>query len=296
MLDANDTEYFGVDSIMIYDPVLTNGQLQNQGMPTLSLSQRLLCAQTRRRKPNSASTNSFLVPAAAFANYWENIIYLNQSYLAQVNNLSSSCGYSNYLEKYLTYPPPGPLPDLQDSDACDVFSMVFDAALDVNPCFDIYQIETTCPLLWDVLGFPGSFEYLPEGASIYFNRTDVQKAINAPLQEWSECSDGVLDTDTSPGSADSVLPGVIERTSHTIIGHGMLDMVLIMNGTLLSIQNMTWAGQQGFQSPPTDDFYVPFHNELSESTLAGSGSFGKTHTERGLTFVSVAISGHSKPT
>ena len=172
--------------------------------------------------------------------------------------------------------------------------MVNNAALDINPCFDIYQIATTCPILWDVLGFPGSIPYLPEGATIYFNRSDVQKAINAPIQEWEECSDGVLNTDTSPGSANSVLPGVIERTKNTIIGHGMLDMVLIMNGTLLSIQNMTWNGAQGFQSPPTDDFYVPFHSESSESTLAGSGSFGKTHTERGLTFVSVALSGHSE--
>ena len=180
------------------------------------------------------------------------------------------------------------------SRSCDVFDMVFNAASDVNPCFDIYQVATTCPLLWDVLGFPGSFEYLPEGATIYFNRSDVQKAINAPIQEWSECSDGVLDIDTSPGSAYSVLPGVIERTTHTIIGHGMLDMVLIMNGTLLSIQNMTWNGAQGFQSSPTDDFYVPFHSESSDSTLAGSGSFGKVHTERGLTFVSVALSGHSE--
>ena len=31
MLDKNDTKYFGVDSIMIYDPSLTNDNLQNQG-------------------------------------------------------------------------------------------------------------------------------------------------------------------------------------------------------------------------------------------------------------------------
>ena len=72
----------------------------------------------------------------------------------------------------------------------------------INPCWDVYQVATTCPLLWDVLGFPGSIGYLPEGASVYFNRTDVQRAVNAPIQEWEECSNGVLDDDTSVVVAD----------------------------------------------------------------------------------------------
>ena len=81
----------------------------------------------------------------------------------------------------------------------------------INPCWDVYQVATTCPLLWDVLGFPGSIGYLPEGASVYFNRTDVQRAVNAPIQEWEECSNGVLDDDTSPPSGLSILPRVIEK-------------------------------------------------------------------------------------
>ena len=46
-------------------------------------------------------------------------------------------------------------------------------------------------------------------------------------------------TDSSPPSGLSVLPGVIERTERTIIGHGLLDMILIYNGTLLVIQNVS---------------------------------------------------------
>ena len=61
------------------------------------------------------------------------------------------------------------------------------------------------------------------------------------------------------------------------------------------IQNMTWNGAQGFQSPPSDPFFVPYHSELSDSTLAGAGVFGTTHTERGLTFVTVNLSGHMVP-
>ena len=71
-------------------------------------------------------------------------------------------------------------------------------------------------------------------------------------------------------------------------------MILISNGTLMMIQNMTWNGAQGFQSKPTEPFYVPYHDDPSQSTLAGAGVFGTTHTERGLTWVSIDLSGHSK--
>lgn len=197
----------------------------------------------------------------------------------------------------LVYPPKGPLPSLPNTpvEGCDVWDDIHNAVSLINPCFDIYQIATTCPLLWDVLGFPGSFEYLPEGGEIYFNRTDVQKAINAPIQPWEECASGVLKEDDSPPSGLSVLPGVIERLNRTIIAHGELDFILIANGTLLMIQNMTWNGLQGFQQKPSDEFFVPYHDDQSLSTLAGAGVFGTTHTERGLTWVEVSLSGHMVP-
>ena len=198
------------------------------------------------------------------------------------------------------FPPAGPQPQEQDlpggeSGTCDLWDDIFNAATIVNPCFDIYQVATTCPLLWDVLGFPGSFDYQPAGASIYFNRSDVQRAINAPEQEWAECSGGVLTTDTSPPTGLSVLPRVIERTNNVVVAHGLLDFILIANGTLLMIQNMTWNGALGFRSAPVDEFFVPYHGEANLGTLAASGVMGTTHTERGLTFVTTALSGHMIP-
>lgn len=73
----------------------------------------------------------------------------------------------------------------------------------------------------------------------------------------------------------------------------MLDFILLMNGTVMMIQNMTWNGVQGFQTPPSswEEFYVPYHEEESLSTLAGAGIFGNHHTERGLTFCTVDLSG-----
>jgi carboxypeptidase D len=93
----------------------------------------------------------------------------------------------------------------------------------------------------------------------------------------------------------------------------MLDFLLFMNGTLITIQNMTWNGAQGFQTglPAEDNFYVPYHPgllevwenvDLGEPTagpgfmdVAGAGLQGKAHTERGLTFSTVNLAGHEIP-
>lgn len=70
---------------------------------------------------------------------------------------------------------------------------------------------------------------------------------------------------------------------------------------------MTWTKDgvtaQGFSSPPTDNFMVPYHGPSPqtdddglgtasiEQTLAASGVMGHYHTERGLTLVNVVLSG-----
>lgn len=189
---------------MIYDPSTSYNSIQNQ------------------------------IPAVAFVDYWHNLMPFNDTFMAQIHNMSKTCGYDSFMNKYLTYPPPGPMPSQQKlpgynkegllPNSCDVFDAIYNEIFWINPCWDIYQVATTCPLLWDVLGFPGSFNYLPAGASVYFNRTDVQKAINAPIQPWDECTNTqVFDggNDLSPPSGVSVLPGVIERSKRTIIGHGV---------------------------------------------------------------------------
>lgn len=245
-------------------------------------------------------TDIISVPAVAFVDYFAPLFSLNASFKADIHKRADSCGYTSFLNDHLVYPPKGPLPNPPSSDAegCDVYSDIIDAVTLINPCFDIYQIATTCPLFWDVLGFPGSFDYLPPGAKIYFDRLDVQKAINAPIKKWEECTSNdvfIKGTDNSPPSGLSVLPRVIEGLNRTIIAHGALDMILISNGTLLMIQNMTWNGAQGFRKRPSSEFFVPYHKDRDQGTLAGAGVFGTTHTERGLTWVEVSLSGHMVP-
>ncbi|KAI0394304.1 alpha/beta-hydrolase [Xylariaceae sp. FL0594] len=286
MVDAKDTTYYDLQGILIYDPVLAGGAVQDS------------------------------VTTVPFVDYHHNLFTFNQSFSEHIHQLHDTCGFANYTEKYLTYPPPGPQPaDYTQglSEECSgLWELVLDNALSINPCFDVYQVATTCPLLWDVLGFPGSIGYSPaDSGPVYFDREDVKRAIHADVNHtWTECASidvFVNGTDTSDPSTWHALPNVIDATKNVIIGHGTLDMILLPNGTLLSIQNMTWGGKLGFESAPVEPFFVPYHklstasdiyaetDMLALGSIAGAGVMGTTHTERGLTFVSIDLSGHMVP-
>lgn len=87
------------------------------------------------------------VNAVPFLNYWSNLFYLNSSFTEAINQQQQSCGYDKYLKKYLTFPPPkGPFPSLPDPFAsdvpkCDLLDDIYSAALEVNPCFNIYHVR-----------------------------------------------------------------------------------------------------------------------------------------------------------
>lgn len=150
-----------------------------------------------------------------------------------------------------------------------------------------------------MLGFPSSIFYLAPGREIYFNRTDVKKAINAPLDvNWEICSElDVFDGgDSSDPSIWHAIPNVIEKTKNVQISHGSLDFVLLANTSLLAIQNMTWGGQLGFQSQPESPLFVPEHDQSVVPGISGQGVLGTWHEERGLLWSVVDLSGHMVPT
>ncbi|KAI9671917.1 MAG: hypothetical protein M1817_002352 [Caeruleum heppii] len=269
MFNAKDLKYFDVKGTMIYDPSLSSDVIQQD------------------------------IPALAFQQANANVFGLNASFTAALTDKANKCRFTNYLDTQLSFPPKGPLADPPPNNGdCAIFKALYDAAALINPCFNVYHITTTCPILWDVLGYPGSFSYLPQDAAVYFDRSDVKQAINAPEVLWQECSKRDVfrgGIDKSQPSSYDVLPRVIERSNRTIIAHGALDMILMGNGTLLAIQNMTWGGKQGFQSAPSQDFIVPSHQNSDPATLAGAGVFGTTHTERGLTWIDMKLTGHMVP-
>lgn len=69
-----------------------------------------------------------------------------------------SCGYAAFREEYLTFPPTSVMPDINDLPgrkklAClSLYESVYEEIQNYNPCFDIYNVAITCPVLWDVLG------------------------------------------------------------------------------------------------------------------------------------------------
>jgi carboxypeptidase D len=237
------------------------------------------------------------------------VFNLNATFTKEINERAESCGFKAWMEEALAFPPTQTLqvPKHAEDPGCSLWGDIIDAAYYVNPCFNIYHLIDFCPFQWDVMGLdPGS------GPNNFFNNSDVQKAINAPPTNFVECGDPNLnlEADTSLPSALGPLPTVIERTNNVIIGHGMYDYLLLLNGTLATIQNMTWHGKQGFQQRPKDEFFVPYSSiithllqESAQQTfpmpyvglVGGSGLMGTTHTERGLTFVTVNNAGHEIP-
>ncbi|EAU35236.1 carboxypeptidase cpdS precursor [Aspergillus terreus NIH2624] len=281
MLDEEDETYYNVAGIHLIDPVI------NEFVVTQD------------------------VPAVSMLNQYEALLALNRTFMEEINKRADECGYSEFMNTALQYPPMGQLPPVPASDrpGCDIWNATYKAAKLVNPCFNPYHIRDYCPYTWNQVGFPAS----SEGPHNYFNRSDVQKAINAYPIYYSTCkANGVSkvygpDGDTSAPSSFGVLASVIERTNNTIISHGGLDFTIPADATLISIQNMTWNGAQGFQSPPIEPLFVPYFPHYSSGVdemvppfppvlrTSGAGYLGTTHTERGLTFNLVHLAGHQLP-
>ncbi|KAJ7594632.1 alpha/beta-hydrolase [Mycena floridula] len=238
------------------------------------------------------------IPALRFAQANKNLFPFNSSFWDTLQNISDTCGYTDYLDKFVTYPPAGQLPFPAGvingtlgsvSASCRMHSPIQRAVGLINPVFDVYRVSDTFPNLWSVLGFPRSTQEF-----VYFNRTDVQDAIHAPHIVWDTCADnsvyinpttGRAGNDLSIASTLSVLPNVIEKSVRTVIVHGLADFILVAEGTRIAIQNMTWNEAQGFQTPIESENFI----------VEGMGVMGNTHTERGLTYVEFYYSGHMTP-
>ncbi|KAG9771845.1 serine carboxypeptidase, partial [Aureobasidium melanogenum] len=85
MLDQNNTDYYNVKGIQINDP-------------SIGLDSVLIQA-----------------PAVTAANNYENVLGLNQTFLQDINAQAEKCGYFQFMEEALTFPPPGKFTAPNDS-------------------------------------------------------------------------------------------------------------------------------------------------------------------------------------
>lgn len=257
-------------------------------------------------------------PVVPFVQKHANLFNFNDTFMDELAHLHTSCGYAEYIDKYLTFPPPAVQPpkffNYTTQAKCDVFDMVYTEAFNQNPCFDLYEVNLMCPLQWDVLAFPTSLVYQAPGSSVYFDRADVKHALHAPNVSWAECSNERVfvggnsgpeqEGDTSANPIEHVLPQVIEATNRVLISNGDYDMVIITNGTLLAIQNMTWNGHLGFQQKPHLPINIQLPDLQYKSTFKQNGAasldgpqgiMGVQHYERGLMWAETYMSGHMQP-
>ncbi|KAK7517365.1 serine-type carboxypeptidase [Phyllosticta citriasiana] len=280
-IEKNNTQYYNVSGIALYDPAI--------GFPTVD---------------EQVSTLTFIDHNKAS-------VPLNETYMQHLREKSASCGFDEYMEYALQFPPIGPLKGpkgmLENGTVtpdCDLSNEAINASALLLPCFNAYIVGQPCPLLWDVMGFPYIDFYLPEGYdNPYFNDSRVKELLHVPVEtSWSICAiDPVFATDDGndrsppPAVAGGPLARVAEHTGNVIVAHGALDMVIQLNGTLMTLNQLEWGGGRGFSEPPTNPFYVPYHVDASQASWAGAGVFGSWTADRGITYVGVSLGGHLLP-
>ena len=71
----------------------------------------------------------------------------SETFMAYLDTTAAKCGYTDYFEKYVTFPPQGLLPlpghDVNGDPGCLLWEEIFNATLLVNPAFNVYRIFDT---------------------------------------------------------------------------------------------------------------------------------------------------------
>lgn len=95
------------------------------------------------------------LPAVDYAIEFKDTLGLQDPFIEQLTELGRATGLYNFTEKHLQYPPTGPIlvPD-EFTPQFKPWNLIYQAAAQANPCFNVYQITDECPSPSDPLGFP----------------------------------------------------------------------------------------------------------------------------------------------
>ncbi|KAG9090428.1 hypothetical protein FS749_000535 [Ceratobasidium sp. UAMH 11750] len=224
------------------------------------------------------------VPTAQFARKNWQLLGLSRTFVIGLRKRSEWCGYQDIIDA-ATYPPKGmiPLPngnkDITESK-CRLWDEFYQAVRKANPCFNMERVTDKCPT-------PAKND------GPYFSRPDVQKALHFDnFGTWYDCAkdpvfigNSIVSKfqDDSPYS-ETLFPDLLQRLPKGFsLWNGLFDSIVFSEGTRITIQNLTWGGQQGFQTPITTPFVV------------GGNRYGVYHTERKLTYIQFDNAGHKIP-
>lgn len=210
-------------------------------------------------------------------------LQLNETVMREVTKRADELGLVGFVNKTLTYPPKGPItaPAKLLANKDDPLSYtVIPHLLEVNDCFDYYNIRSRCPELNNPLSSRGGD---------FINTTPgFKKAIHVDDQHtWKSCTRPRYifpnDDPTPLPMEDGSLSRLIDRSEKVVMYGGQDDFKLLSLGTQLGLQNITWGGMQGFQTRPRDRLY------------AQGKDVGVYRTERKLTWAVVDRAGHFVP-
>ena len=108
MLNKENSTYFNVSGALMYDPCIGS----------------YVYAQQQ-------------APAVPFVQQFNNVLGFNASFVAQLEASHQSCGYADFLDQFLVFPPNGTQPakyfnSTSDAD-CDLWGSIYNAAYAPNP-------------------------------------------------------------------------------------------------------------------------------------------------------------------
>lgn len=219
---------------------------------------------------------------ADFITQHQTALGLNDTLVSSVQRASRECGFDAILDAAQAFPPAGPLPFLSDlffftkPECVTAVGNARAAAVEANPCWVQDDVTVKCPAPYDPI-------------EEYFRRADVQEMLHVPGfgESWQRCVNDVLKApdgsiiDTTSPFSDTLFPSLIAALPRGItVWHGLDDMALLPKSTLITIQNLTWAGAQGFQERPSTPIVIDGQVK------------GVQHSERGLTYYELKDAGH----
>jgi carboxypeptidase D len=86
-------------------------------------------------------------PAVTHLNNYANIFALNETFMTSIHHRAEICGYFDFMTEAMTFPPAGKFElAYVHGPECNVWGDIVEAAIYVNPCFNIYHLTDVSAL------------------------------------------------------------------------------------------------------------------------------------------------------